>query len=244
VKSDSDKAYDKIIPVLGNVINVYQALSVYEAVLLKAKEINASKYKPFFFYVHKAALHHAILCLCKLYDKSRRYPSYTVFNLLDKIELDIPNDSFPALKEELLSNLEISDEEIQQLSDPSASLGRKELFLRTLRNVDWISKRKNKTLETCFTFRDKKIAHLEDISASGEKLPDYYPSSEHIEWLADRVYDVCCLAMDIYGVSRIHMMAGSKGISGNTLSVIKKVMDIDFKSHDEMMSWYGLEKTE
>lgn len=61
--------------------------------------------------------------------------------------------------------------------------------------------------------------------------------------MADRAYDVCCLTMDIYGVQRLHMPTWAKGIRGNTLGVIKKVLGVEFQSQAEMMQYYSTDNT-
>jgi hypothetical protein len=156
-RSDQEIYEEIIIPVLGNVVNVYQALSVFDAVSEKAGEINKTKFKIFFHYAHRVSLEYAILCLCKLYDtRSKKYPKFTVYSLRDSIENDISENSFPTLDKELLENIEFSKDVILTLSNPaSSSKTRKTEFLCALKNSDWMSDQKNKTLEFCFTFRDK-----------------------------------------------------------------------------------------
>lgn len=225
--SDNNEIYENIIvPILGNVTDVYQAVSVVDVISQKATSINASRYQPFFFYVQRTSLHYAILCLCKLYDKNGKKTQFTIFSLLNSIEKEIPDDTFPVLEKKLLEDLELPKKVISELSGGSVSAPvRKRKFLSSLRHADWISEGKNKTLKICFSFRHKKIAHHENLRLSEKVLPDYYPSTEQIKWCADRVHDVCCLALDIHGVSRPHMPSCFKGIKGNTLSVIRKVLD-------------------
>lgn len=152
---NEDKIYQNIIiPVLGNVVNVYQALSVLDAVSLKMGKINETRFRNFFHYTRKLSLEQAILCLCKLYDDSnKRYPKSTIFSLLNKIEKDISENTFPVLDKEILEAIEISDKVISDLSTPSATRKkRKRLFLSAVRHANWISIKKNKTLDICFTF--------------------------------------------------------------------------------------------
>lgn len=97
------------------------------------------------------------------------------------------------------------------------------------------TKDNNEVFEKCLFFRDKKIAHSENLFVCPkDKLPDFYPPLEGLRALIELAWEICRLAMYVY---KAPITLGFHDLKMSMLHIIKSTLEKDATS-EEMIDFY------
>ncbi len=226
-----------IFPVYTNTIRVRDALGIYSAITQNAAELNKTHHKMYFALTQRLSIDYAIICLCKLYDKScKDYDKHTISNLLKEIRKSFYPKSFQQINAEAVFALGVSIKKYRCIHinrNPDKQIDR----LFSLIESQMPTENNTAALKNIFTIRNKVLAHQENLFVTDENLPEDLPPIDELENLNSWAINLCLFATEVLCQHTIldTQIASSKIA---TLKIIAKALNKDFSDLEMMQSFY------
>lgn len=227
---------DLVKPVWSNTYWVRNALDQYDAIAKYATELN-EVHGRFWGITQKFSIDAAVVGLCKVYDSTnKRYQKHTIYELNIFLKNSLSSDharniQFRVGIEELVA-LGIGNAEANKIvasfSDLENFESAKEDFFTFIENViPKYQENDGSTLERLFKFRDKTLAHQEQLSDELKEQLASLPSLEDMHKLNEWADNFCKLFVHILSPSTSLINSCTSSYMA-TLNTVKKVLGKTF----------------
>lgn len=204
--------------------NVYEdayvaqdAIKIYEAIGFNADDVNRTKFKMFFVFTQQVMLKFVVIQIYKIYDQSNKsYKKHTVFEIVEYLKrhrqvakYEMIYNQYPntALKRSVFKKACTSD--LSNIED-------------FLRNAEEITNEivKSKDFKKLQTFRDKHIAHAEQVDPLNQIKE--IPSIDQLNKFIDIAMDLSILIHNLFSQNECldHPGGGMKTATENLINKI------------------------
>ena len=206
VINEKNDVFKLIKPILINVYKVEEAIGIYEGIMKYPQRINDANHGWFFGIVRNMTLEIMTLSSCRIYDKSN--PQYKKHTIPELIKIYKQNSFF-------LSTLK-----------NQASIKKLQLFIDNIPSKD-----NDPCLTSLMEWRNKVIAHQENLDLTGHELKGF-PSIADINELNKISFNFCKLFLEAH-CPKQSLLESAHSTRTATLRLVAEVIDEDFKSNPE-----------
>lgn len=214
----------------------------WEGIAERAPELN-KEHGHFWFLTQKFALEAAIIGVCKLYDDgNKKHSGHTVGKPLIYLTENLTLETCLTIEKTDLTALTIKEDTATRIISDFRDCNHnfEDAKQHLIRAIEQIipNKESDPHLKKIFTFRNKVVAHQEQLAACTKDDLKDLPPLEEMTRLNERAFKFCQFFAHVF-VPNTDLGYPSICARMITLNVVKRYLKIDFSNHEQETAFYA-----
>lgn len=240
---ENEPVYKLVIPIWGNICWINAALDQYDAIGKHAVELKETTTYAFWGNTQRFSLDWAVIGICKLYDTSNRsYKKYTIPELIECISPLFKSDHRSRLCAQSTYNFHfLNDKEnlvFSAFNDASKFDEARGNLVSKLKEI--ISdKMQESSLKRLSTYRDKFLAHHEQVDEILKEALKSLPPLEEIRKLNHLASEFCQFSANIFIPDTTLLDLNRRRSCMNTLNVIARDLEKNLDDPNDLANFFS-----